>query len=191
MPDFLFLSFEEFSQHCFTLAVKLRIQFKGKKIDYVISIQRGGAVMSKILSDLLGAPIATVVVSSYQDLAQVKKPFISQEISVDIQGKNIVVLDEICDSGDTLKLVADYLQQSSPASLTTAVLVMKPKAMFRPDYYATETDKWVVFPGELKETATALSQMRDVPDDVMSRFRQYAQQHGATPQLLDELEISL
>jgi len=191
MPEFWFLSFEEFSLYCFNLAVKLKTQFKGKQIDYLVSVQRGGAVMSKILSDVLGAPIATVVVSSYQDLQQVKKPFISQEISVDIRGKNIIVLDEICDSGDTLKLVADYLQQSSPASLTTAVLVMKPKATFRPDHFATQTDKWVVFPGELKETAAALAQFSGVTDEVITQFRQYAKQHGATQQLLADLEISI
>ncbi len=191
MPEFLFLSFEQFSVYCFDLVMKLQPHFEGRKIDYLISVQRGGAVMSKILSDALKVPIGTVVVSSYQDLQQVKQPFISQEISIDIQGKNVVILDEICDSGDTLKLVVEYLQQSKPASLTTAVLVVKPKASFRPEFFAMETDKWVVFPGELRETAEALSQFEYLSPEVQVQFKTYAQQHGAPADLLENLGVKL
>jgi len=191
MPEFLFLNFEQFSAHCFDLVMKLQSQYVGKKIDYLISVQRGGAVMSKILSDALEVPIATVVASSYQDLTQVKKPFISQELAVDIQGKNVVVLDEICDTGETLKLVSDYLHQLSPASIVTAVLVVKPNVVFHPDFHATQTDKWVVFPGELRETAQAISHLKDVTPEVFAQFRQYAQQHGASEQLLIQLGIHI
>lgn len=189
MPEFLFLNFVEFSTHCFSLARQIRERSSAKKIDYLVSVQRGGAVMSKVLSDILQVPIATMVVSSYQDLKQVKQPFISQEISVDITDKNIVVLDEICDSGDTLRLVVDYLKQKEPKEITTGVLVLKPKATFLPDLHAMQTEKWVVFPGELRETAEALNQFETVDPQVLQQFRSYAEQHGATPETFDQFGV--
>ncbi len=187
MPEFLFLSFEEFSKYCFDLVIKINQLYQGQKIDYLISIQRGGAVMSKVISDALNVPIATIVVSSYQNLQQVREPFVSQELSIDIRDKHIIVLDEICDSGDTLKLVCNYLSQYSPASLRTAVLVLKPHSQFKPDFSAMETSKWVVFPGELRETAEAILELGDVTTMVVDQFHEYAYKHGATPQLLEEL----
>jgi hypothetical protein len=67
--------------------------------------------------------------------------------------------------------------------------VVKPKAKYRPDHYAMETEKWVVFPGELRETAEALNQFDTVDPDVLQRFRSYAEQHGATSDFFEQFGV--
>lgn len=191
MPDFYFLSFEEFSRHCFELAIKIRHEFSDQKIDYVISIQRGGAMMSKMFSDILDVPIATIVVSSYADLQQAKKPFISQDISVDVQGKRVLIVDEICDTGETLLLVREHLQQFSPAAVKTVVMFLRPTAQFQPDFWAAQSGKWVVFPGELVETAKALLSKGSVEKQLADQYTAYADSQGVTTELLNQLGLQI
>ncbi len=75
--------------------------------------------------------------------------------------------------------------------INTAVLVLNPKAIFRLDFFASQTDKWVVFPGELRETAQALSAFEELSPAVAEQFHVYAQQHGASAQFLHQLGIHI
>lgn len=189
MPSFQFLNFTVFAQHCLEVAVKIKEQYKDEPIDYIVSIQRGGALMSKILSDVLDAPIATLTVSTYENLQQTKEPYISQEISATLSGKHVIVVDEICDSGATLLFVKDYLEKQAPASIRTAVLFVKSHSTFTPDFWAETSDKWIVFPGELRETAEALKQLQGLDPAVYQEFQTYMQTHGATLSLQEKLGL--
>lgn len=189
MPSFQFLSFQDFAKICLQLAVKIKADTQGIPIDYIVSIQRGGALMSKILSDVFDAPIATLTVSTYENMEQKKLPYISQEISTSISKKNVIVVDEICDSGLTLKFVQDYLLQQAPTTLRTAVLFMKSHSVFVPDFWVQTSDKWIVFPGELKETAQALRQMNDLDASVYKQFEDFVAAHGADLKLQKVLAL--
>ena len=59
----------------------------------------------------------------------------------------LVVVDEICDSGDTLKMIKDLF----PAA-HTATLMRRHSADFAPDFNAFDIsdDRWMAFPWELK-----------------------------------------
>ena len=43
-------------------------------------------------------------------------------LSVDISGKKVLIIDDVTDTGDTLKLSVNYIQNLSPAEVRTAVL---------------------------------------------------------------------
>lgn len=189
MPSFLFLNFQEYSQMCFELAVQVKKTTAEKPLDYIVSIQRGGAVISKVLSDLLNVPIATITLSTYENLRQVKEPFISQEVSVSVSGKHVLIVDDLSDSGVTLKFVEDYLSKQAPASIRSAVLFTKSHSQFIPDFSVKPTDHWVVFPGEVRETAEALQTFTDLDQKVKDEFQSYLLSQGATPELLQELGI--
>lgn len=191
MPSFQFLTFAQFSRMCLELAVKIKEDSDGTPIDYVISIQRGGALMSKLLSDLFNAPIATLTVSTYENMEQKSEPYISQEVSVSISGKSVIVVDEICDSGSTLHFVQNYLQNQAPASMRTAVLYMKSHSVFTPDFWVQTSDKWIVFPGELRETAQALRTIKGLDQSVYDEFQSYVQAHGGDQALQQELELKI
>jgi uncharacterized protein len=191
MPSFLFLNFTEFAHHCLEVAVKIKAEYKDQPIDYIVSIQRGGALMSKILSDILNVPIATLTVSTYEKLQQTKEPYIAQEISTTLSGKHVLVVDEICDSGATLLFVKDYLEKQAPASLRTAVLFVKSHSTFTPDFWAVASDKWIVFPGELRETAEALQKIEGLDSTVHQEFQEFMQTHGATSFLQEKLGLHI
>ena len=122
------------------------------ELDYLVSIQRGGALMSLMLSDLISLPIATLTISSYKDGQKVNQPILTQRISTDLANKNILLLDEISDTGSTLKQAVKHLATVHPKSIHTATMFTKSHSEFIPDFYIENEDRWIVFPYELKET---------------------------------------
>jgi hypoxanthine phosphoribosyltransferase len=63
----------------------------------------------------------------------------------------VLVIDDIFDSGSTMKKVVDELG-SVVAELRIATLYYKSEANTTniiPDYYGRKTDRWIVFPHEL------------------------------------------
>lgn len=126
------------------------------KYDYLISLQRGGALMSLILSDLLSLPIATLTISSYQNTEKKRSPIITQKISTDISGKKVLILDEICDSGETLSLATKHLMKEDPLLIHTATFYTKSHSTFIPTYSLEKNDDWIVLPYELRETSESV-----------------------------------
>lgn len=62
------------------------------------------------------------------------------------------LVDEIVDSGQSLKLIIDHINQQGASEVKTATLYYKPSSIIKPDYYEKETSKWIIFPWETKET---------------------------------------
>jgi hypoxanthine phosphoribosyltransferase len=126
--------------------------------DAIVGISRGGWFPARLLSDLLETTnLVNVKTECYTGIAKsVKQPRLIQFISGEVSGKKVLVVDEIADSGRTLKLVVNYLKEQGAAEVKTAVLYRKPKSVITPDFCEKKTDSWVVFPWELKETMRSI-----------------------------------
>jgi hypoxanthine phosphoribosyltransferase len=124
-------------------------------------------------------------------MEQKSEPYISQEVSVSISGKSVIVVDEICDTGSTLDFVQKYLQNQAPSLMRTAVLYMKSHSVFTPDFWVQTSDKWIVFPGELRETAQALRGMEGLDQSVYDEFHSYLRGHGADQSHKEKLNLTL
>ncbi len=57
----------------------------------------------------------------------------------------MLVVDEICTSGETLRIALNAMRQVNPADLKTATSLIK-QGGYRPDFHALETDATVIFP---------------------------------------------
>jgi hypoxanthine phosphoribosyltransferase len=90
-------------------------------------------------------------VKSYEGIAQRRTPKIVSTLTEEIKGKNILVVDDLVDQGDTMEKVRQYLNGQNPRLLEAAVLFKKPWSKIEPEYYLEVVDKWVVFPFELGE----------------------------------------
>jgi hypoxanthine phosphoribosyltransferase len=73
---------------------------------------------------------------------------IVKDISVDIQGKHVLIIEEIIDAGRTLSFLKARLQASFPASLKVVALLDKPalrELSIQPDYVGrTIEDRFVI-----------------------------------------------
>jgi hypoxanthine phosphoribosyltransferase len=65
--------------------------------------------------------------------------------AVDIAGTRVLVVDDVADTGGTLKLVVDFCTEHV-AEVRCAVLYEKPRSVVKCEYVWRRTDRWVNFP---------------------------------------------
>jgi len=131
-----------------------KIRKNGFKPDIIVGISRGGWPPARVLSDLLDNPnLANVKAEFYLGVAETKrKPVLTQPVSTTVAGKKVLVVDEIADTGESLKVVKNHLTQKGAAEVKIVTVYYKPWSIIKPDYYEKETSRWIVFPWETKET---------------------------------------
>jgi uncharacterized protein len=136
------------------LNMATKIRRDGFKPDIIIGISRGGWPPARVLSDLLDNPnLANVRAEFYVGVVETKgEPTITQPVSAKIKDKKVLVVDEVADTGKSLKLVKEYVIKQGVTQVKTATVYYKPWSIIKPDYYEKETSQWIVFPWETKET---------------------------------------
>jgi len=136
------------------LSLAEKIRKNGFKPDIIVGVSRGGWAPARVLSDLMDNPnLANVRAEFYIGVAETKgEPTLSQPVSTDVAGKKVLVVDEIADTGKSLKLVKEHVIEQGAAEVKIVTVYYKPWSIVAPDYYEKETRRWVVFPWETKET---------------------------------------
>lgn len=148
----LFVSWEELEELMKDLVEEiLKNGFEPKA---VVGISRGGLPVSVRVSHLLEAPMGIINADHYrgdgyetqQDRAVIKGELLDDEI----KGK-ILLVDDITDTGKTLKAVKKELEEKDEIDeIKTAVIHKKPHSCIEPDFcaYPSPVNKWVVYPFE-------------------------------------------
>jgi len=173
-------SWDEIYEMLLSLADKIRRD--NFNPDLIVGVCRGGWPPARVMSDLLGNPkLANVSVEFYVDVAETKsKPILTQPITIPVEGKRILILDDVADTGKTLKLVRDHLLDKGAGEVKIATIYYKPWSIITPDYYERETKRWIVFPWERKETVRNLMKKHKVEE-----VRRRLIRGGMDPDLLD------
>jgi uncharacterized protein len=131
--------------------------------DVIIGIARGGLVPARILTDLLDSPqVAVIRIEFYADIAQPSsQPILKQPLTVPVAGKKVLIVDDISDSGQSLKLARQHLIEKGASEVKIATLYAKPATQTLPDFAEKTTERWVVFPWEIKETLKEVTQKQE------------------------------
>lgn len=130
-----------------------KVTESGFNPEVIVGISRGGLIPSRIISDLLNnSNLASIRVEFYTYTKKTRmKPKITQPISTSIEGKKILLIDDVADSGKSLQLVYKHLLKEAK-EIRTLTIFYKPWSCLKPDYYLEETRAWIVFPWEFYET---------------------------------------
>jgi hypoxanthine phosphoribosyltransferase len=140
----------------YSIMLKLaeKIRGDGFKPDVIVGVARGGLIPARVLSDLLEQPnLATVRTECYIGTNQTKpEPVLSQQFSACVQGLMMLLVDDVADTGRSLKLTREHVLKSGAREVRIATLFRKPWSIVKPDYCTDETSQWVVFPWDIKET---------------------------------------
>ncbi len=131
--------------------------------DIIVGIARGGLIPARILTDLLETPqVATIRIEFYADIAQPSiQPLLKQPLNVPVTGKKILIVDDISDSGQSLKTAKQHLTEKGAAETKIATLYTKTTTQTIPDYFEKTADRWIVFPWEIKETLRYILQKQE------------------------------
>ncbi|MGQ9788381.1 MAG: phosphoribosyltransferase [Candidatus Hadarchaeaceae archaeon] len=138
------------------LCVKLAEQIKMSRYspDLIVAVSRGGLIPGRLILDFLGGPdIVTIKVEHYVDFYKTRnKPEITRPLAVNVKGKRILLVDDIADTGKSLKVAVGYLMDQGARDVKIGTLYFKPWSAVVPDFYVRKTDAWVCFPHETYES---------------------------------------
>ncbi|MEM0358546.1 MAG: phosphoribosyltransferase [Hadesarchaea archaeon] len=158
MEGFLHLSWGEVQLLCERLSKK--IVEAGYRPDLIVAVSRGGFPVGRILCDLLGVEeLASVQVKYYRGPGETgKKPELLHPPNVKMEGRKVLVVDDVADTGHSLAFIRDLFSGKGEAGFRVATLHYKPWSIFKPDFYVEEVREWVVYPWEVRETILKLVQ---------------------------------
>lgn len=142
------------------LIKKLSLDIKKDfKPEIIIAIQRGGFIPAVHLSHLLSVrDIRPLYIQRTKDesaMAKKIKPIVKYiNLLKDIQGKNVLIVDDVVGSGATLKIVKKIIAAQKPKDVKSAIILVNDdnldKTRAKPviNYVGKRIRAWAIFPWE-------------------------------------------
>ena len=130
-------------------------------IDQIVAISRGGLTLGHLLTDLLRIPISIISIQSYTDIQTSGEAILTAKLQNSIKHKHILLVDDVSDSGKTMRRATKYVTRAGAKKITTVTMFYKPHSVFRPDYFAKQTTKWILFPYEPTEMILLITKQMD------------------------------
>ncbi len=139
--------------HRLSLMLTKKVIESGYLPDVLVGILRGGYIIARIVADILNVEeLGVVEVKFYKSIGErAERPVITQPLILDVRDKNVLIVDDVVDSGRTLEIVSQQVRLRGAKNVKSAALFVKPRSIINPDYYVVKTTKWVLFPWEICE----------------------------------------
>jgi hypoxanthine phosphoribosyltransferase len=113
--------------------------------EIVVGVATAGVVPGAVVAAILGKEFHSIVISRRLEATQEREtPAILGAAPAAVRRRRVLVVDETCDSGDTLRLAISAIVNAGATEVRTAVSFRTGE--FLPDYHALETDCTIVLP---------------------------------------------
>ena len=162
MSDYEIVSWDQSYQMTFYLFEKMIEEEYFPEI--IVGIARGGWIPARLLADFYGnRRTANIKIEFYDNNArETDDPIITQEISENVEGKIVLIVDDVADSGKSLEAAIEHIKLMNPKEIKSATLYYKKHSIIVPNYFIKETQLWIVYPWEYGEFVAFLyNQLRN------------------------------
>ena len=122
------LSEEQIRQRIAQLGEALTEEYKDKD-PIVVGVLKGGVVFYADMIRAIKAPCQMdfMWVSSYEGTESTGSLVVKRDVSADIRGRHVLILEDIFDTGNSLDFVYKHLMTKEPASIKICTLLDKPE----------------------------------------------------------------
>ncbi len=175
----LHVSWEQYHRMIEQLA--LQVYDSGFRFDSLLCLARGGLRIGDVFSRLYDVPLAILAASSYRQAAGTMQGRLDIAEFITTTGAalhgNLLLVDDLVDSGVTLVRVLEHLRQRYPGlqEIRTAVLWHKAVSTTKPDYCVQHLAEspWIHQPFEEYDTLR--------PNQLAARLRRHGGATDAAP----------
>ena len=130
------ISAEEIQRKVAEMGKRISADYAGKEPVFVGVLKGCFIFMSDLMRNVdINCTMDFMAVSSYSGTSTTGAVKINKDLSEDIEGRDVIIVEDILDSGITLSYLKGYLLNRKPASIKIATLMDKP-ARRRADVYA-------------------------------------------------------
>jgi uncharacterized protein len=113
--------------------------------DLVLGIAPAGVIPGATVAAILDVEFHSIIVSRRYQADHVRAtPAVLGRVPPEVRDKRVLVVDETCDSGDTLRLAVAAAVNAGAHEVRTAVSFKN--GAHEPDFYALETESVIVLP---------------------------------------------
>jgi hypothetical protein len=113
--------------------------------EIVVGVATAGVVPGAVVSAMLDRPFHSILVSRRYRAETVRDtPAVFGAAPQEVRGKRVLIVDETCGSGQTLRLAIAAIVNAGAVEVRTAVSFKT--GDYRPDYFALETESEIVLP---------------------------------------------
>lgn len=151
------LDFDDIYNYAYQTANK--IKDSGWRPDAIVGIARGGWVHARIACDLLGVKDLFSVKVDHWGVTATKdgKAKLTCPLTGDVEGKRVLVVDDITDTGESLTMAVEHVKEKGAADVKSATLMHIAGSKFVPDYFGVEIAwAWEIWPWNFYEDISAL-----------------------------------
>ncbi|MGH7590352.1 MAG: phosphoribosyltransferase [Gemmatimonadales bacterium] len=127
-----------FGEICRALALKVVGDFDP---EVVLGIAKAGVIPGVVVASILQRDFASMSVTRR---AVGAAPVLVSGPPASIKGRRVLLVDETCDTGSTLKLALDEVRALGPKEVRTAVSFQT--GGYTPDYHAFSTESFIILP---------------------------------------------
>lgn len=118
--------------------------------EVVVGIATAGVVPGAAVAAMLDRPFHSIIVSRRYRADSVRDtPAVLSGAPADVLGKRVLIVDETCTSGDTLRLARAAIINAGASETRTAVSFKT--GTYKPDYFALETEARIVLPWDREQ----------------------------------------
>ena len=127
-----------FGELCRALALKIYREYDP---ELVIGIAKAGVIPGAVVASILQLDFASMTIAR-GDAGS--RPAVLAGPPRLVAGKRVLIVDETCDSGDTMRLALAAVRELRPATVKTAVSFST--GNYTPDFSALQTDNFIILP---------------------------------------------
>ena len=124
----ILLSEEQIQSKIRELGQILTEEYKGKN-PVIVGVLKGVVVFYADMIRHINTPCQMdfMWISSYRGTSSTGKMLVRQDISADIKGRHVLILEDIFDTGNSLEFTVNHLKSKEPASIKICTFLDKPE----------------------------------------------------------------
>ncbi len=127
-----------FGEICRALALRVAHEYQP---EVVLGIAKAGVIPGVVVASILQCDFASMVVTRRDADAD---PVLVAGPPSTIRGRRVLVVDETCDTGSTMRLALNEVRSLAPVEVRTAVSFRT--GAYAPDFHAFATESFIVLP---------------------------------------------
>jgi uncharacterized protein len=127
-----------FGELCRALALRVAREYQP---EVVLGVAKAGVIPGVVVASILQCEFVSMVVSR-PDAGEL--PVLVSGPPPTIRGRRVLIVDETCDTGSTMKLALSEVRALRPAEARTTVSFRT--GDYQPDFHAFETDNFIILP---------------------------------------------
>ncbi|MDP9800533.1 hypoxanthine phosphoribosyltransferase [Arcanobacterium wilhelmae] len=151
------LSWEMFGDATRELATN--VWESGYRPDLIVCVARGGLIPAGAMAYALDMkPVLVMNVEFYTKIGEtLPDPRLLNPLPdfSALKGAKVLIVDDVVDSGRTLKYVQELCEANEVGEMRLAVIYEKPTSVLKADYVWRDTDLWISFPWSEKDPVNA------------------------------------